>query len=145
MVDFSKWMKYVQKGNNKNLRHMFYRVTDFDIKDAEKILGHRFPTELNIFYKQVGYGFLCCDNNDSVDRIMDPMAVAYVTCNTDDFIKEDYVKKGLLPFFELGDNLYITISLSNGSIFYFDKKVANSLSGFLENMDKETDYYKVII
>lgn len=142
-MDFSKWMKYVKKDDDRSLRHVFYRVTDFDIKDAEKILGHKFPKQLDLFYKQVGYGFLCCDDNDSIDRIMDPLAVAQVIsdANRDEFVWEDYVSRGLIPFFELGDELYITISMSNGSIFYFDRKVADSLSEFLERMDKETDYY----
>ena len=140
MIDFSKWMKYVVRDDDRSLRHVFYRVTDFDIKNAKRILGHEFPPELDMFYKQVGYGFLCCDDNDSIDRIMDPLAVADVISRSD-FMKDDYRNKGLLPFFELGDDIYITISMSTGNIFYFNKKVANSLAEFLENMDKETDYY----
>ena len=146
MIDFSKWMKYVVR-DDRSLRHVFYRVTDFDINDAKKVLGHEFPPELDMFYKQVGYGFLCCDDNESVDRIMDPLAVVNVILRSDkyDFIKEDYKNKGLLPFFEVGDDLYITISTYTGGIFYFGKKVANSLSEFLDRMDKKTDYYEQVI
>lgn len=139
MTDFSKWMKYVTKATEKNynLKHMFYRLTDFDIKDAQEKLTYRIPRELEIFYKQVGYGFLCCEDNEFIDRIIDPNSIVELINNNIVYLNTDK----LLPFFEISNGCYITINIKTGKIFYFDNVIAESLTEFLDKMDKEPDYY----
>ena len=143
MIDFSRWIKYVAKDteDDNHLRHIFYRLTDFDIKDAQQKLNYRIPRELEIFYKQIGYGFLCCDDNEFIDRIMDPESIVQLLNKkaTDEYLLIDYKK--MLPFFEIGDGSYITINIKTSEIFYFDQIIASSLSDFLDKMDEKANYY----
>ena len=138
MIDFSKWMKYVVKtmGESNNLKHIFYRLTDFDIKGAQEKLNYTIPRELEIFYKQIGYGFLCCEDNEFIDRIMDPNSIVELLDS-----KIEYFKDNMLPFFEIGSGSYITVNIKTGEIYYFDQIIASSLSDFLNKMDKESNYY----
>ena len=138
MVDFSKWIKYVNQSDEPKepLRHVFYRLKDFDIKEAQRKLNYRIPRELEVFYKQIGYGFLCCYDNEFIDRIMDPESVVDLVNR-----KDEYLESYLLPFFEIGDGSYITINIKNNEIFYFDQVIASSLSDFLDKMDEKADYY----
>lgn len=142
MIDFSKWVKYI---GNEDGKHVFYRLNDTDIKNAEKRLGYKFPKELSEFYKQVGYGFLCSFDKESIDRMMDPESIAnFMTNNTqeeDKYFIEYCKMENTIPFFEIGDGSYITISIDTNRIFYFDYVIATSLQEFLDRMDKDTDYY----
>ena len=142
MVDFSKWVKYI---GNDDGKHVFYRLGDVDIKNAERKLGYRFPEELSQFYRQVGYGFLCSRDKESIDRMMDPESIAnFLVDNTQDEDKYfiEYCKmENLIPFFEVGDGCYITMSIDTNRIFYFEHIIANSLPEFLDKMDANTDYY----
>lgn len=42
---------------NNNEKHVFYKVTKEDIILAEKRIEKKFPNDLHIFYKEIGYGY----------------------------------------------------------------------------------------
>lgn len=147
MVDFSKWAKYVVEKNQRtdDAKHVFYKLDNMDIENAKKKLGYGFPKELEEFYKQVGYGFLCADDKDAIDRMMDPESIAdFLTYNNqeeDKYFIEYCKMENVIPFFEIGDGAYITINRDDNRIFYFDNVIATSLQEFLEKMHNHTDYY----
>lgn len=146
-MEFTKWTKYLLHegddiGNNK---HAFYKVTNVDIIVAEQQLGHPFPKDLKDFFKNVGYGFLCCDDKDSIDRLMDPKSIAdFMSGNAseeDRYVIEYCKQEKQIPFLEIGDGAYVTMDLRRGRVYYFENVIANSLEEFLDKMDKKTDYY----
>ncbi|GMA98780.1 SMI1/KNR4 family protein [Pelosinus sp. IPA-1] len=154
MTDFNFLKKYVfdlSDDNKSASKHVFYKVSDDDIRDAEKSINMCFPKELKTLYQQVGYGFLCSQDRNSVDRIMGPGSIADFILREDRYEYDEYrdmidIEKEMV-FFELGESVYLTLDLTqqdeNGicPVLYFDDKIADSLLDFIKKMDVETDYF----
>lgn len=131
-------------------KHAFYRLTKQDVVEAEERLGRKFPRELRQFYAQIGYGFLCANDHEMIDRMMDPGSVADFKLGEGiyefDPEREGY-EENELAFFEASETSFITLQLSeedeNGvcPVYYLGNKIANSLEDFLKKMDEEIDYY----
>lgn len=128
----------------KSQRHIIYKVDIYDVINAENRMNKNFPNELREFYKNVGYGFICKDDKFHTNRIMGPSDIADYYCEDEvysDVDRELYEEDDFI-FFDLGQyGDFITISIKDGSIKYFGKKIAKSLEEFLEKMDNETNYY----
>jgi hypothetical protein len=131
-------------------KHSFYKLLRDDIIKAEKRLGFIFPKELRSFYAKIGYGFLCNQTTETVDRFMDPGTVADFRLCEDIYAmnkKWEYYDERFMVFFEVNEDSFISIDLravnANGicPVYYFDKKIANSLKEFLEKMDQKSNYY----
>jgi hypothetical protein len=101
-------------------RNVRYPVDPKDIDEAEKRLGFKLPSQLRAFYEQIGCGFLRLPPNadDSrrlnyINRFLDPDEVATLYLGEDeDFDPSDGFDSTELPFFEVGDGLYIVIKMS---------------------------------
>ncbi|MBS2970797.1 SMI1/KNR4 family protein [Metabacillus sp. KIGAM252] len=147
--DYKIYISSINDEENKTKKHVFFSL-DEDVKEAEERLQMKFPGELKSLYKELGYGFLCNHDKTRRDRIMDPHSIADFILDEDEFIDED-VKElypdHMLVFFEIGSGNYLTLDLrqedSNGTcpIYYFDTKIADSIIDFMNEMDKEIDYY----
>ena len=154
MARFDYWKQFIKDQsliNTGQSRHILYSLDANDIAEAEKRIGFEFPKELNVFYTEIGYGFLCKDDNSMIDRIMDPFSVADFRLKQGIYETDENVdlfsSKNQFVFFEVNEDSFIHLDLSkhdnNGvhPIYYFDLKIADSLQEFLEKMDQRTDYY----
>lgn len=156
MSDFSYWKKYVLPSENvqapPEYKHKFYPLSIREVEEAEKRLNQKFPKELRKFYLQIGYGFMCINQNSFTNRIMDPHSVADLILGED--IYEDYYlvdeiaeQPHLFPFFELGDDSLIFLDLSketgdgNHPVDYAGIIIAESIEDFLRKLDAQENYY----
>lgn len=153
----SKWAfleKYIFEPNDENRftsKHSFFNVNEAEIIKAEKRIGMAFPEELRQFYLQVGYGFLCRQDKNFIDRIMDPSSVADFILGEEryeyDECREMIDREKKMAFFEISEGSYLSLDLSKKDdkgacpILYFQDEVADSLENFIRKMDEEIDYY----
>lgn len=134
-----------QSTNEK--RHIFYSVEQNEVINAENRMGNNFPNELKEFYSEIGYGFLCKDDKVHTNRIMHPSDIADFYCEDEvySYVDRDLYESNELIFFDLGgEGDFLTLKLDgedNGAVYYFGRKVAESLKDFLIKMDQETNYY----
>ncbi|MCP1161276.1 SMI1/KNR4 family protein [Bacillus infantis] len=133
----------------KNGIHNFYKVTVNDIISSEKKLGISFPIELREFFKEVGYGFIKGKSVNSINRFMDPNSIAEITLREGyyeyDPDLEIYDEKDKLIFYEVNEGVYLTLDLNstpNTPVYYFDAKIADSLTDFMKKVDKDSEYFK---
>lgn len=154
MSDFNFLKKYIfglEDSNRTTSKHAFFKLSKNDIEKAEKSIKKRFPKELIEFYRQIGYGFLCRQDKDSIDRIMDPESIANFILREDRYEYDEYrdmidIEKEMV-FFELGESSYLTLDLTqqdeNGicPVLYYGDKVADSILDFIKKMDANTDYF----
>ncbi len=134
--------------NNKNV---FFRLSHNEILDYESKLGRKFPCELKDFFVEVGYGFLRCDVNDYINRIMSPGDIFNFVYGINEFSNDErrshYKNQNELVFYEVSEDSCLTMDLSNENsngecpVQYNGKKVADSLTDFIERMNDESDYY----
>lgn len=49
--------EYVEEAFTQNdKKHLFYKVSNEDVEQAEEKLSMQFPSELRSFYQEIGYG-----------------------------------------------------------------------------------------
>lgn len=155
MSNFSFLKKYTFEktfeGFEKN-KHAFFKVSDNEIESAEKRLGRNFPAELKQFYKELGYGFVCCNLEGSLfNRLMAPDEINDFRLGKDVFENDErreyYTEENLLVFYEVSEVSCLRLDLEKESkqgqcpVYYEDIKIANSLEEFLERMDLKPNYY----
>lgn len=132
-------------------KHTFYPVDVNEVEAAERRLGRRFPGELRTFFLEIGYGFLRSRDKGGVNRIMDPGSLADFVLgegiHEGDPDREMYADARFLPFFEVGDGVYLTLSLDEAGpdgvcpVYYFDTKIADSIRDFITRMDEQPGYF----
>ncbi|WP_412095129.1 SMI1/KNR4 family protein [Bacillus haynesii] len=133
----------------KNSHHEFYELKENDLIKAEDRLGFLFPKELKEFYLEIGYGFIN-GNNNAINRFLDPATIADITLREDiyefdpdlDGIYEDENK---LVFYEVNEGVYVTLDLNDSDkspVFFFDKKIADSLEEFIKKVDQNDLYFE---
>ena len=154
MARFEFLKEYVddEKQNNKvkhnEKRHIFYKVERSDIDNAEIRMGRKFPDELKLFYLEIGYGFLCKEDKTHTNRIMHPSDIADFYCEDEvySYVDRDLYENNEMIFFDLGgEGDFITFKVGeqgkNSEVYYFGKKIADSLNDFLIKMNLDTNYY----
>lgn len=139
--------------NANKYRHSFYPISEREILEAENRIKMKFPAGLKDFYTEIGYGFLCNNDRQGFNRLMDPESVADFRLNEGIYefnhISELYESEDHLAFFEVNEGTYLTIDLAQTNykgtcpIYYFDTKIADSLEEFIKRMDETTDYFMV--
>ena len=142
----------VKSDKGRGLKHTFYTVTDEQLKELEAEID--IPTELKKFYLEIGYGFMFDDNDSySIDRLLNPDDYVRINLRKDyyeydptlDLFKEPTFN-GKSIFFEVNEGVYLLISevSVNGKndIYFFDKKIADSLEEFLIRFDSEGHYFE---
>jgi hypothetical protein len=152
--EFSTFKKFVFSNPNEDIwdnKHVFFRIKDNEVAETEKRLEIKLPDELERFYNEIGYGFVCNGKSYNVNRIIAPSEIAnfYLGIGTyqNDERRDFYNDKNMLIFFELSAQSFITMDLVNRNlqgqcpVYFEDDKIADSLSEFLRKMDKEVDYY----
>ena len=142
----------VKSEKERGLKHTFYTVTNEQLKELEAEID--IPTELKEFYLEVGHGFMFDDNDSySIDRLLSPDDYVKINLRKDyyeydptlDLFKEP-IFDGKSIFFEVNEGVYLLISevSVNGKndIYFFDKKIADSLEEFLIRFDSEGHYFE---
>ncbi|ARU60929.1 hypothetical protein CBW65_07415 [Tumebacillus avium] len=146
-----KYVLHEGEDNASQGNHSFYSLEESEVLEAESRISREFPEELRSFYLEIGYGFLCIQSKQGINRIMDPMSVADFRLGEDiyefDPDRELYDNVNSLVFFEVSEGSYLTMDVSqeehNGEckIYYFGKAIANNLEEFLRRMDAEPNYF----
>ncbi|MBG9796341.1 SMI1/KNR4 family protein [Brevibacillus laterosporus] len=155
MSDFDFLKQYITEPGMKidsSKKHVFYRLSDEQIKEAEDRWGRKFPKELRNFFTEIGYGFVCHSFQSRFNRLMDPEGIVDFIFGeefyADDIRRDDYDQENLLVFFEVSEISCLTMDLDkeNGNgqcpIYYEDELIANSLEEFLIKMDQHSNYYR---
>ncbi len=123
-----------------------YTLEESEIEEiGKKIL---IPNDLLLFYKRVGYGFI--NKTSSINRLLDPNSYFDINTRNDIYefdpdleIYEEYVDRKI--FFEVNEGLYLMIDencnkMGNNDIYYFDDKIAESLTDFLIKIVDDEDF-----
>lgn len=114
-----EFLKNVMRDGEEFPEHPNVRfpVSGADVKNAEYRVGVQFPNQLRAFFSEIGCGFLKASQTDSartefnyINRFLDPNEVAelYLGVNEDLSPSEGF-DDGELPFFEIGDQLYLVV------------------------------------
>lgn len=137
-----------------NNKHVFLKINKGEIEETERKLGKRLPSELKELYNELGYGFLCCGVGNNVNRIISPIEIYEFYAGISDYendIRQDYYKdSNELIFFEVSADTFIVLNLQQQNtlgqcpLYYFDKKIADSIEEFIKLMDQKPNYYKTI-
>lgn len=157
MSNFDSLKKYVFEEPTDDVwrnKHVFFPVSQEEIQETEELLGRALPDELKKFYQEIGYGFLCVGAGSNVNRIMSAIEMADFVLGINDYeddIRKDYYNDPhKLAFFEVSIETFIVLDLaqenSSGQcpVYYFDKKVAESIEDFINQMEREPNYYMMI-
>lgn len=155
---YKQLKKYVLPNENdrkkeiyKNFKHHFFPISDSEIELVKKEI--EIPFELEFFYRHIGYGFFFQNNKDNSDRLLD--AISFKQIN----LRQDYYKydpdmelynssifRNKYIFFELCEGTYLHIDKkaigSQNAIYFFERKIANSLEDFLLRFNKEGHYFE---
>lgn len=146
MGQFDYFRKYIiENKTDENARHIFYKVNEIDVSTAESLIGYNFPEELKAFYNEIGYGFVCKDDNLRIDRIMHPQDIADFILGDDvyEFIDKSIYPDDEIPFFHIAGDDFLTLKIDEDEleVKYFGEVIAKSIKEFLLKMDEETDYF----
>ncbi|MED3757609.1 SMI1/KNR4 family protein [Peribacillus frigoritolerans] len=133
----------------KNSNHKFFPLKEKDLIKAEERLGFNFPPELREFYLEVGYGFFKGNNENSINRLMDPDTIADITLREgiyeyDPDLEGIYEEADKLVFYEVNEGVYLTLDLNDTqrtSVHFFDNKIADSLESFIKKVDEDNEYF----
>lgn len=133
------------------LKHHFFRLGNNEIILVEDEI--KIPKELKEFFVAIGYGFFFHQDNSSFDRLLDVISFKKVNLRQDyyefdpdlDLYSHNKYQDKLI-FFEVNEGVYLLINKHdiNGrnAIYYFDKKIADSLEEFLIKFDREGHYFE---
>lgn len=94
-----------------------FPVSAEDIERAERRIGNRFPEQLRCFFSEVGCGFLKASQLETsradfnyINRFLDPDEIADLLLGEDESVlPSEGFGDGELPFFEIGDQLYLVM------------------------------------
>jgi hypothetical protein len=134
--------------------HVFYKVEDEDIALAEKKLGFLLPKELVSFYNEIGYGFMN-KGNGAFNRLVDPYSLAQIALKEDFYegdpdleVYDDLYNNDKLLFLEVNEGIYLAIDKADeackNKIYYFDKKIFDSLEDFIKEFVKNPELTREI-
>jgi antitoxin YxxD len=153
MANYNGFIKFILPKNsetNKTLKHNFFPVSKTDIIEAESRLDFLFPDELDEFYAKIGYGFMNCQELNTQHLLFSPNQIAAIN-NREDFYEFDpdlevYDNLNRFIFFRLNEGVYLTMDKNKiegrFNIYYFDKKIAESLEEFLTKFDENSNYFE---
>ncbi|WP_146117663.1 MULTISPECIES: SMI1/KNR4 family protein [Pirellulaceae] len=125
-----------------------FPVTAEDIESAERRIGNPFPEQLRKFFCQIGSGFLKAPQSDTsrtdfkyINRFLDPDEVAELFLGEDeDIFPSEGFDDGELPFFEIGDRLYLV--LRDGQVCWpFGDVISQNLLAFVTELANNPRFY----
>lgn len=146
---------------SRSEKYYFVRMDAADIGKAVSEIQYQLsvevPKDLQVFYKEVGFGFLWLHlkQKKGLYRILSPEELLDIYFEPDDDMLDDFATYRENAWNNLEDNSLLTfclfgeedsllyIGLSDGAIYYLSPryKIANSLNEFLELLDQTVDYF----
>lgn len=154
MNKFNFMKQYVVENESDDIwnnKHVFLKVDELEIIESEFRLQKKLPMELKQFYREIGYGFINCGMGSNINRIISPIEIYDFYAGINDYendIRREYYKDfDKIIFYEVSADTFITIDMRDvdnegqSPIYYFDKKIANSLYEFIKNIDQENNFY----
>ena len=151
LKDFKKYISN-EREKKKGLKHTFYSLKSSEIEKADIEL--KIPMELKSFYTLVGYGYMFDTNESySIDKLYSPEEFVKVNLRQDYYEFDPSLEYFKLPqyqdkliFFQVNESNYLLIDKKDvsgkNSIYYFDKKIANSLEEFLDKFNDKGHYFE---
>ena len=138
--DYILSKEYIETLKTKKLvklRHNFFSLQEEVINEAITAFDP-FPVELEIFYREIGFGYFHSDK-ERVNRILDPYSLVKMNCLFDRFQNDVELKRALveghLVFFQTYLYQFLTVDRKdiNGenAIYYKKQRIADSLLEFL--------------
>jgi len=134
----------------------FWPLSDEDIDKAEQRLHFRFPPQLRTFFQEIGCGFLAQGIDDNkrdrslVNRVLSPGEIADILTISDLPTRPaEGFPKGVIPFFDIGENSYFVLSLSDSDphAVYWPgarKPVAVSVQKFFQQLYCHAGFYRAL-
>lgn len=136
-------------------RHHFYTPYEVDLPIAYERLAP-FPCELNLFYEEIGYGFMHCRKGE-VNRVLDPVSLVIINLLEGEFrydkriceiVRQNDIEKQLL-FFESKSGKFLAIDRKDiagkNAIYYRKEKLTDSLSEFMTVYHNNKDWLEYMI
>ena len=154
MFDYLKPYVYQNAQEKVKTNNSFFPVAEKEIENYEKFYGYEIPSQLKIFYKEIGYGFLTHPHEYdskykfySTNRINPPALIKEMLeqGQSSGVISEEaheLLQPGDIPFFEISDSssfMFMKTKSDNpNAVWYMGAiKIENSLEEFIHNL-----YYK---
>ncbi len=143
----------VNGNDNPNHPNTFYPVSDEEAIAAGRALGYRLPEQLRIFHREVGYGFFKSsspeiqkENFNYINRFLAPSQIADLLLgNDEEGMPSEGFDEGEIPFFEIGDRLYLVIRPSpthpTQVCWPFGERVSNDLIDFTKRLASNPRFY----
>ena len=136
----------------ENYKHILFPLSENKIEKINAIFS--IPFELKSFYEEIGYGFFYHSGN-SFNRLLDPFSFKQINLREDFYefdpdleLYEKYYKENKLIFFEVVEGVYLLIDKEDkdakNSIYYFSKKIADSLVEFLIRFNEDERYFTTL-
>jgi len=132
------------------LRHLFFALPEFQIHEAEKAFDP-FPEELNILYREIGFGFMYRAKSGKFNTLFDPMTLIYTNRQVGYFATPEVAEE--LEFYEMGNQLLFFRTASNrylaidrntvhgkNAVYYQGQVIDDSLLRFLKRFYSDRDY-----
>jgi len=130
MFDYLK--KYIE---NKNLKeNRFYPIQLEDIKEAENRLGYKLPTQLRMFYQEIGDGTFQNNQDHSIvddcyaNCILHPKEIA-------DIKLLGYESGLILPSVEFAEDELPIFEIADGANFFVMKPQSNTPNAVFQFME----------
>ena len=146
---FEQFQKFIGTESPPN---RFWPVSAQDVNAAESQIGYAFPSQLKVFFAEVGCGFYAQGIEDSrrkncVNGILGPDEIADLLINPECELRPyEGFPAGAMPFFDLGNSSYLllfpnsptpnAVYRSNGSTC-----VSNSLREFYDHLFEHAEFY----
>lgn len=130
-----------------------YPVSEEEIDESERKLGHSFPAELRAFFRDVGYGFFkspdvttSANKFNYINRFLAPSQIVELMSDDDDEARpSEGFDNADIPFFEVADRLYLVMRpSSSGShevAWSFGDAVCDSLINFTRQLIVNPRFY----
>ena len=166
MFNYLKPYVYQNIQEKVHTKNSFYPISEKEIEDYERFYDYEIPSQLKIFYKEIGYGFLTHPHEYNLEykfygsnRINSPALIKEMleqgqTSGIISEVAHELLQPGDLPFFEMYDSSAFlkmqALSDNPNAIWtlnpYDPIKIADSLEEFIKNLYyKDPGYYGDVI
>lgn len=125
-----------------------FPVSAEDIESAERRMGNPVAEQLREFFSEIGSGFLKASQSDTsrtgfnyINRFLDPDEIAELLLGEDeDILPSEGFDDGELPFFEVGDRLYLV--MREGQVCWpFGDVISENLLTFVTELANNPRFY----
>lgn len=141
-----KYLKeYIEEAFTQNDKtHLFYKVSNEDMKLAEETLSMKFPSELRAFYQEIGYGWFYDQDECYTDVLMKPQDIVDFRLGSGVYVyneEREYLGNEDLVFFEVDTNMHIYTNLQDGKVYLGKREIASSIESFIKQISEHSNYF----